>query len=184
MRIRSLPLLGVLASLVASLAVAAPVHPKAAPAATSCGCRHARAAGPARYHVHRHARRHAHVRVSGRAGGWSEHHADMGGPMWRDEHRWREEGDWGAGPGWSEDEARWAFGHAGHWGYRGYWDHARAERPWATDRSGFLTWPGKTRFIGGRPVDDEGPPLPPPPEGWQGPPPPPDADEGYEIRRF
>ena len=70
-------------------------------------------------------------------------------------------------------------------------------RPWATDRFGYLTWPGKTHFIGGQPV--EGGALPPPPPGAmpppppppgadeQGPPPPPqgaDSDQSYEIRRF
>lgn len=89
----------------------------------------------------------------------------------------------------------------------------RDRRPWATDRFGYLTWPGKTHFVGGQPVDGGAIPPPPPPPGamppmppppgadmqgpppgadWQGPPPPPPgaddqgdaADQSYEVRRF
>lgn len=84
-------------------------------------------------------------------------------------------------------------------------------RPWATDQFGYLTWPGKTHFVGGQPVDGAAMPPPPPgamppgpPPGYmqgpppgadmqgpppaancQIPPPPPGADDqGYEIRRY
>jgi hypothetical protein len=74
---------------------------------------------------------------------------------------------------------------------QGGWEMAfAARRPWATDRHGYLTWPGKTHFVDGQPVfgpvgrdgADRRPPYPPmPPPDMQ---PPPDAGDGYEINRF
>ena len=103
---------------------------------------------------------------------------------WRGGHSWREDHGWGDQHGWTQEDGRWAGGREHHWGAE--W----GQRPWATDVFGYLTWPGKTHFAGGRPVEGGAlpPPPPPPPEGWQGPPPaPPGDDEAgatYEIYRF
>lgn len=108
----------------------------------------------------------------------------------------------------------WAEQHA--WGQERYSNLFMAwqdRRPWATDQFGYLTWPGKTHFIGGQPVDggampppppgamppgpppgaeDQGPPPgadwqgPPPGADMQGPPPPPPGEDGpgYAVQRF
>jgi hypothetical protein len=114
-------------------------------------------------------------------------HGMMGHHMWRGGQQSVEEHGWSSERGWSEDEGR--------WGHGGRWDLAWAERPWATDRFGYLTWPGKTHFVDGHAVRDDMPPPPPPPpegagppppppEGWQGPPPGAEDEPSYEIRRF
>ena len=91
----------------------------------------------------------------------------------RSEHDWSEAHSWRSG----REEA---------WGL--------SERPWATDQFGFLTWPGKSHFVGGHWMPGAIPPPPPPPEDdmlgpapgddWQGVPPPPGAEESYRIYRF
>lgn len=191
--------LGVLAGAVATFAVAATVHPK--PATPTCGCQLS-AAKPARHAVH--VRRRGYAQAWRHVARWSEHGGMMGPGMmdgrmmghhmWREEQQSAESHGWSSEHGWSEDEGRWAHGRGAHW------DLAWAERPWATDAFGYLTWPGKTHFVNGHAVKGEPPPPPPPPpegagppppppEGWQGPPPPsPGAageDEGgYEVYRF
>jgi hypothetical protein len=185
--------LGLLAGAVATFAVAATVNPKPAPTACSCALG---AAKPARHavHVRKHVkvRRHS-ARWSGRGRMMDGRMMDgrmMGHHMWRDEQVSSESHGWSSEHGWSEDEGHWGYGHGGRF------DLAWAERPWATDVYGYLTWPGKTHFVNGHAIQGEPPPPPPPPrdgagpsEGWQGPPPPPPGaagdDEGsYEIYRF
>jgi len=185
--------LGVLAGAVATFAVAGTAHIKTAP---TCGCA-VSAAGHARHPVRVHVRGRAVARTWRHTARWSEHdgqmmgHGMMGHHMWRGEQQSAEEHGWSSERGWSEDEGRWAYGHGAHW------DLAWAERPWATDAFGYLTWPGKTHFVNGHAVKGEAPPPPPPPEGagppppegWQGPPPPPpgaagEAEGSYEVYRF
>jgi hypothetical protein len=201
MRIPYAPLcgvLGVLAGAVATFAVAGTLHTKPA-TKPACACQ-MRVVGPARHHIRIHARRHGHAGAVRRSAHWSGHRGRMMGEdmmdrrmmghhMWRGEQQSVEAHGWSSEHGWSEGE--------GHWGHGGHWDLAWAERPWATDRFGYLTWPGKTHFVNGQAVDEDmgpppppphdGGPPPPPPEGWHGPPPPPpgaEDDGSFEIRRF
>jgi hypothetical protein len=170
--------LGVLAGSAATFAVAATVSPK--PQAPTCGCQPS-AARPARHAAH--VRRSGHARVWRHVARWTGRGDMIDGRM-MGRHMWREAQESTESHGWSED-----------WGHGGHWDLAWAERPWATDAFGYLTWPGKTHFVNGHAMTGEPPPPPPPPEGsgppegWQGPPPPPGAagdDEGrsFDIYRF
>jgi hypothetical protein len=188
MRIRPLALIASVAILSAGAAAAnPPAHPTPAPKAPTCGChiRHSAAV-----HVRRRAPHRIHVRTVTRAriGGYLEHRTWGGEHHWGETHGWSEAHSWGDQQGWSEGDGRWASS----------WD----EHVSATDRYGYLTWPGKTHFVNGQPVDEgnqgarrgyppmraapEGAMRPPPPEGWQdGPQPGGDEDgDGYEIHRF
>lgn len=183
--------LGILAGAVATFAVAATAPPKPAPQA--CGC-HRSAAKPVRHAVR--ARHRGPATVRRHAARWSGHGGHMmsggmmdgrmmGHHMWRDEQVSSEEHGWSRESGWREDEGHWGYGHGGRF------DLAWAERPWATDAYGYLTWPGKTHFVNGHAIQGEPPPPPPPPldgagppEGWQGPPPPPPGAEGDDERSF
>jgi hypothetical protein len=113
---------------------------------------------------------------------------DYGAGYWRESHM-------GMRPHWGEGEraefgrAEWRSSH----GEERSWSHVEGdtmayegayegERPWATDRYGYLTWPGKTHF-GHAPMAREpeaGPPLPP----EEGPPLGPQSENSYEIYRF
>ena len=174
MRIRSFHLIAALGGLgLAATATLASAHAKPAHApARGCPVRHVSA------HGGRHVR---HLHVAWRHGGWSAHHGMAMRHGWQGGHSWHEEHGWSDQHGWSEGDGRWAEAREHHWG-GGEW----GRRPWATDAFGYLTWPGKTHFASGQPVEGATPPPPPPPpEDMQGPPPQADENsETYIVRRF
>jgi hypothetical protein len=158
--------LGVAVGLLATAAIAGAAEPKPAPAAPKCGCASHRPI------THVHYRPHARVWRGPTAE--SAHYGYVDHVVSNRERLWVGQRDLGQGRWAYDQEARVMF-----------WD----VRPWATDRYGYLTWPGKTHFIDGHPIAGEFPPPPPPegvppPEGWQGPPPPPGDGESYDIQRF
>lgn len=127
------------------------------------------------HHCLRHERPQVQAQVDTRHYGYVERHG------WSDAHSWSDERSQMMVMAWQD------------------------RRPWDTDRFGYLTWPGKTHFVDGHPVDGAAlPPPPPPPPGAMGPdpmqdgagpppPPPPGADEqgpgpdegpGYEVHRY
>lgn len=186
MRIPYAPICGVLAGAVATFAVAGAAHIKPTSAAPTCAC--ALSAAHTRHHVRLHVYGRAHAHGWRHTANWSGHDGGMMDHVMVDHHMWRDEQQLSEGHGWSEDDGRLGYGHGGPW------DLAWAERPWATDRYGYLTWPGKTHFVNGHAEVDDMPPPPegagPPPtpmEGWPGPPPPGadgDGGQSFEIYRF
>jgi hypothetical protein len=169
MRLRPFAALAVLAAVAGLTATATPAdaHRKPAPA---CGCHpHHRATRVAR---HGRVRRAHNVEVAVQR---DVHIAPSG---LREEHS----SEWSEERAWSDGDARFAGRPAYGWG----------GRPSATDQFGYLTWPGKTHFADGQPVDTGLPPPPPPavvvpaptrrPAAWQGPPP--ATDDGRGLSRF
>ena len=152
----SIAAVGAIASFAATTAIAG--AKPTTPAAAACSCH----AAPAARHVRRSAvrtRAHATRRV------WKRMVMTGAEPMWHDTQGWHSH------HGWSESH-EWSDG-GDDLGYR------YEQRPWATDRFGYLTWPGKTHFISSHPADGAMQPPPPPMDGNAMPPPPPPPPAGW-----
>jgi hypothetical protein len=180
-------LLGAMAGLAATAAIADGLHAKAQKPTCHCAVS---AASAGHHHKARHkVWRRAAVQRGGHHGLFGHHGWQGGGWVgdhgWSEARGWRNERGWESEHGWREEHG-WADGMADAWG--------TAHR-WATDEFGFLTWPGKTHFgpPAPPPPPEMGPPPPPemgppPPPGAYGPPPPPPPPEvrgeAYRIYRF